>query len=783
MTRAAPAALLLAVAGVMMAGIGAAMPSRHGVRRTAVLDECPARPSPGADSLVLAGRFWHASRVHPAPRGTRPVPVDSLLLPAMIAEGLGHFAEEAALLARARGGDTSVAFLMIAARADERGERWKAAEQRYRRALALPEGKVDARPAAPRLAFVLERQGLRDSAQAAWRRAAQAYPEIADWFAIRRAAIEADTLVAFAAVSGSKTPGAIRAGFLQVAQTRFERGNLPGALDLFQRWGKSLDVARVEYAMGLRASARLRADSVLFHLPIIFINPDPVLAATFLTERFDTLSQAEDLAASEIFRIHGDHVAATRFARDAAIRKHRPRPDTAVLPWLQLARIATDRRDLNGALRAIDSAVLRAGRLRNGLTGAVRALAYAAAERREEADTMLAQLARTDPGDTSVARALLTFADRDRAGTDVAPERARYELMLSRFPDAPATIAARYRLGLVAWMNQQRDTALALVAGAARRDSAGSLGIGPRYWEARMRFERGDTAAITTLRALANQFPIAYYGVRAREILGDTTFIVDSTPAMARPGTFPPAKARERVRLLTELGFETEARAEAVGWASDTAASVWMLIGAASAAAEAGYARESIALGEAARQRVGMILGVARALFPYSYRGVIESEAGELCIDPFLLAAIIRQESRFDPHAVSRVGARGMSQIMPATGAMMTQRLKLGPWDPALLFIPDFNLHMGSRYVRDRMLQDSFPVYALLASYNAGPGRVARWKSWPEYSDPDLFAERVSISETRDYVRTVYASWVWYRYAYAPGPAPSSATQSSSPVP
>jgi soluble lytic murein transglycosylase len=84
--------------------------------------------------------------------------------------------------------------------------------------------------------------------------------------------------------------------------------------------------------------------------------------------------------------------------------------------------------------------------------------------------------------------------------------------------------------------------------------------------------------------------------------------------------------------------------------------------------------------------------------------------------------------------------------------------------------VPDFNLHMGSRYLRDRIERDSFEVYALLASYNAGPARVGRWKSWPEYRDPDLFAERVSISETRDYVRTVYASYVWYRYAYPPPP-------------
>ena len=283
-----------------------------------------------------------------------------------------------------------------------------------------------------------------------------------------------------------------------------------------------------------------------------------------------------------------------------------------------------------------------------------------------------------------------------------------------------------------------------------------------------MRLERGDSAAVTVLRAIADSSPIMFYGVRAREILGDTEFVSDSVPPLPRMGSFPPARARDRVRLLASLGLDLEARGEATGWVIDSTVSPWVQIGAAAAAAEAGYARESIALGEAARRRAGMTLGVARALFPSSYRPVIEAEAAELCVDPLLLAAIIRQESRFDPRALSRVGARGLSQIMPATGEQMSRAMSLGPWNADNLFVPDFNLHMGSRYLRDRIQRDSFTVFALLASYNAGPARVARWKSWPEYADPDLFAERVSISETRDYVRTVYASYVWYRYAHAP---------------
>ena len=95
--------------------------------------------------------------------------------------------------------------------------------------------------------------------------------------------------------------------------------------------------------------------------------------------------------------------------------------------------------------------------------------------------------------------------------------------------------------------------------------------------------------------------------------------------------------------------------------------------------------------------------------------------------------------------------------------------------------MPDFNLHLGARYLLERMTRDTFPVYALLASYNAGPNRLARWRGWPEFGDIDLFAERVVIPETRDYVKTVYMSYVWYRHAYPAVPAPRE--QSPAPLP
>jgi soluble lytic murein transglycosylase-like protein len=725
-----------------------------------------------AENLLAEGRYWHAWRALPPLRaGARAMRADSVVLYASAAEGLGRYRTVDSLLRRARGGDSLPALILLSARSDERAERWRDAERRYGRVLALPDAGDLTRAAAARLPVMLELAGMRDSAVQAWRRAAIAVPELADWFALRRAALETDTAVAFATVSGPRTPGAARSGQLFIAQRRADAGDLLGALDLFQRFGKPLDVAHVEFSLGQRRQARLRADSALFKDPSNIFNPNAVLAASFITRNFDTLSFAENLAISRAYRAHGDRLAATRYARSALARlKSRGLDTLAVTGWLEMARIESERRDFSMAMRAVDSAGSRAGPHRAGLIGAARVQVEASAERWDAAETLLGRLVEAHTGDTNVARALLGLADRNRSRSETETERARYLTLLRRFPDAPAANAARFRLGLIAYMEGRRDSALALVRDAAGRDSDRALGLGPRYWEARLRLETGDTTARADLRRVAAEFPIAFYGVRARELLGDHAFLSDTVLALPRQGTFPPARARERIRLLSAFGFDAEARAEATGWAADTTVSVYVLIAAAQGAADQGYARESIVLGDAIRSRVGMVQGAARALFPIAYRAVLEGEGGEQCIDPLLLAALIRQESRFDPRAVSRVGARGIGQVMPATGRQLAELMRMGPWDREFLFVPDFNLHLGVRYIADRQARDSFPTYALLAAYNAGGGRVAGWKSWPEYPDPDLFAERVSIIETRDYVRNVYASYVWYQVAWKSSP-------------
>jgi len=757
----APAAGLVALVISTWSASAAAWTSRPAPRAAA----CVPPPPADARSLVAQGRYWHASRVAPPlPKPPHKLEPGAALLQLRIAEGLDLTAPVDGILARVPGADTIPAFLAIAAQQDERTGRWAAAAARYRRLAARADAGPASAIAVVRLAVVWERSGERDSAVAAWRTAAQLMPAVADWFALRRAELEPDTTLAFASARDAPTPGAAERADDLVARRRERAGNYAGALEVFLRRGRALDAARIEASLRQWAQARLLADSLLL---TDATQPVALLAANLLVERFGRLTAAELTGVSRAFRARGDRAAAERYARQAVARH-----DTSAAPRVELATVLAGRRQYRAALAALDSADAERRRRKAAPAPAIgrsRVQVLGAADRWDGAAALAMRLAQEDPGDSDVAAALLFVAGRERVRGSAERERALYQELVLHFPATPPAIVARYRLALADVLAGRLDSAWVGMTDVLARDTTHRLGRAPRYWAARLGLERGDSLAPAQLAVIAAEEPMGYYGVRARELLGDSLRLVPDTAPPPPADAFPADRVRERVALLVRAGLETEARAEAVGWLKDPRAPVSVLLAAAGAAAAGGYAREAILLSEAARKRAGLSLPVALGLYPLPYRPVIEAEAAEQCVDPLLMAAIIRQESRFEPEARSRAGARGLSQVLPRTGAELARLLRMGPWDPRLLYVPDFNLHLGARYVRDRLVRDSLPVYALLASYDAGRATVMREQQRPEFQDPDLFVERLSVAETRDYVRSVYAGYRWYRRLYGGG--------------
>jgi soluble lytic murein transglycosylase len=135
-------------------------------------------------------------------------------------------------------------------------------------------------------------------------------------------------------------------------------------------------------------------------------------------------------------------------------------------------------------------------------------------------------------------------------------------------------------------------------------------------------------------------------------------------------------------------------------------------------------------------------------------------------LDPALLSAVILEESRFDPQALSVAGARGLMQIMPGTGKDIAKSLKVRPYGDQQLYDPELNIRFGSWYLARLLEEFGGKAHLAVAAYNAGPRAVRDWLArFPGVAE-DEFVERIPYAETRNYVVRVLTSRQVYKILY-----------------
>jgi soluble lytic murein transglycosylase len=153
------------------------------------------------------------------------------------------------------------------------------------------------------------------------------------------------------------------------------------------------------------------------------------------------------------------------------------------------------------------------------------------------------------------------------------------------------------------------------------------------------------------------------------------------------------------------------------------------------------------------------------ALFPKAYWSDLKRYAAANELDPYLVASLIRQESEFNPSAVSRANAVGLMQLLPKTGKAVAKEVKFKRYNSSLLFSPAVNLQLGTRYFRGMVDKFGGFEYAL-AAYNAGSDRVEDWLSQGKYRDPQEFVESIPFTETREYVQAILRNASVYKQIY-----------------
>ncbi|MCO4054140.1 MAG: lytic transglycosylase domain-containing protein [Bosea sp.] len=278
------------------------------------------------------------------------------------------------------------------------------------------------------------------------------------------------------------------------------------------------------------------------------------------------------------------------------------------------------------------------------------------------------------------------------------------------------------------------------------------------FWRANTLEALGRGQEAEAQYAIAAAQPIAYYGQIARTRLGQ--FDVPLRSASASSPTFHPAIAV--VEALEAADRHALARALILDLARtlDDADTVQHLAGIA---ARVGDTRLLVNIGKAAVQR-----GLPLDLTAYPTGGIPAFEPTGLPVERAMIYAIARQESAFDPAAVSHAGARGLMQMMPPTARETARRIGVG-FEPARLTAdPAYNAMLGSAHLGD-LLRDWRGSYVLaFAAYNAGSGNVRNWIE--AYGDPRQpgvdpieWVERIPFTETRNYVQRVLENLQVYR--------------------
>jgi soluble lytic murein transglycosylase len=153
-------------------------------------------------------------------------------------------------------------------------------------------------------------------------------------------------------------------------------------------------------------------------------------------------------------------------------------------------------------------------------------------------------------------------------------------------------------------------------------------------------------------------------------------------------------------------------------------------------------------------------------IFPLDYWDLIQQHANQHDLDPFLIAALMAQESTFDAGIKSAANAWGLMQILPSTGARVARQIGLKPFSTASLTRPEINVRLGTQYFADLVKRFNGNTAAALASYNAGENRVDRWLVERPGLDRDEFIDSIPFPETQGYVKKILGTAEDYRVLY-----------------
>jgi soluble lytic murein transglycosylase len=405
----------------------------------------------------------------------------------------------------------------------------------------------------------------------------------------------------------------------------------------------------------------------------------------------------------------------------------------------------------------------------------------------EEVKAALDQLARLYPHSKWRLEALVAAANSHLLENELDVYEPIYRACYESFPGDPSAAICHWKVVWGHYLRRRPDSA-DLLRAHLRMFPSSENAPGSLYFLGRLSEGSNDAAAARAYyEEITREYPNYYYTVLARERLeaigqGAASPMVQqflrgvAFPKRARTLDFVPnatTKARiERARMLVSAGLDDWAETELRYGAQNEDQPHVLAIELASISNR--RAGPDQAIRNIKHYAAGYLLlpldsaptDFWKLAFPIPYRADLEKYSKQNGLDPFLMAALIRQESEFNPKVISPANARGLTQIMPATGRELSRRLKVQPYSTARLFQPTVNLQLGTFYLKSMVDHLDGKWEVALAAYNAGLTRAHAWMSWGDFREPAEFIETVPFTETRNYIQTVLRNADVYRRLY-----------------
>ena len=409
---------------------------------------------------------------------------------------------------------------------------------------------------------------------------------------------------------------------------------------------------------------------------------------------------------------------------------------------------------------------------------------------REQALATLDKLAREYPKTPEAADALMAKGRILEETSKFSEAQAAYRKLIADHPDETDTATALWRLGWLDWFRGAYADAASSWSRIQTARGGQPYREAVSYWLARADEVRGETAAAAKkLARIQGEAPRSYYGVLAGHRSGR------SASSSSAPASLPadPLEALQgdasyaRVEALRAVGLALFADEEMAEMTRRVAGDPKLLYALSVAYVQDAqyhlalrilrrYFSSTARNGDAATPRAFWEM-----FYPMGWRTELTDAAGRAAIDPLLVAAVVREESSYYPRARSRVGARGLMQLMPDTARPMAQARRLPVDSGEFLDDPAVNLELGTAYLAG-LLREFGDARVATAAYNAGPTRVREWWGARRSADLDVWVEQIPYDETRAFVKRVMLSWEEYRRLYGGSlTGPPDASQEAAP--